>query len=280
MALFCLAGNLNAQIIKTTDIQDIRENISDGTLVLFNIAEVLMDTETSLGTQAWRKYIRVRLDSKAHDELTLFVFENVPPKSPEPSLPALINDLQSQGITTFAFTSRGRNEWYASQVPNVDLLTEKLLLQEGIDFSKTTLNAELSSLPLLFPELYHEGIVYATNTREKDELILEILEKTGYRPANVVFVDDKIDSLKSVEKALDAMSIPFVGYAYSKTSKDHADFDPFVANIQLDWLITYGVILSDGEALEIKNAQFLNVNLDAYFDEVISKWKAHKNNSF
>jgi hypothetical protein len=43
-------GSLNSEIIKITNIQDIRQEISADTLVLFNIAEVLMDTETSLGT--------------------------------------------------------------------------------------------------------------------------------------------------------------------------------------------------------------------------------------
>ncbi len=264
--LFCvlsvlfLISNLNGQIIKTSNIQDVREEITDDTLVLFNIAEVLMDTETSLGTQSWRKYIRARLDSKRHDELSLFVFENVPPKSPEPSIPELIRELQSQGVVTLAFTSRGRSEWYASQVPNVDLITEKLLLQIGIDFSKTQLSKELTLLPNLFAEFYHKGIIYAGNNKDKGELLLEIFEKTGYLPSKIIFVDDKIDSLKSVEKTLNSLNIPFVGYAYSRTAKDHANFDPLIANIQLDWLITHGQVLTDEEATQIKNEQYLNVD--------------------
>lgn len=276
LSIFFLASSLSAQIIKTSNIQDIREEIVDNTLVLFNIAEVLMDTETSLGTQAWRKFIRVRLDSKIHDELSLFVFENIPPKSPESSIPELISELQSQGLITFAFTSRGRNEWYTSQIPNVDLITEKLLLQIGIDFSKTQLNKELLLLPSLFAEFYHEGVIYATNNKDKDELLLEILERTGYRPSKIVFVDDKVDSLISIEKTLNSLNIPFVGYAYSRTSKDHANFDPFIANIQLDCLITYGQVLTDDEAIEIKNGQWWTISLHQYFEEVIGKWEAYK----
>lgn len=272
LSVFFLAGSLNAEIIKTSNIQDIKEEVTSNTLVLFNVAEVLMDTKTSLGTQAWRKFIRVRLDSKLHDELTWFVFQNVPPKSPESAIPELINELQSQGIITFAFTSRGRNEWYASPTPNVDIITEKLLAQIGIDFSKTRLNEELLLLPSLFSDFYHEGIIYATNTKEKDELLLEILEKTGYRPSKIVFVDDKIDSLISIEKMLNNLNIPFVGYAYSRTAKEHVNFDPFVANIQLDWLIS-GQLLTDDEAFEIKNKQFQGIELQKYFEDVIEKWK-------
>jgi hypothetical protein len=268
-----LVGGLNAQIMQTTHIQEIRKEITDNTLVLFNIAEVLMDTETSLGTQAWRKFIRSRLDSKLHDELTLFVFENVPPKVPESELPQLIRDLQSKGQVIFAFTSRGRHEWYNSEVPHVDLITEKLLLKIGIDFSKTQLNEKLLLLQSMFADNFHAGVIYATNSKDKGELLLDMLKKTGYCPSKIIFVDDKRDSLVAVEKDLSQLNVPFVGYAYSRTAQDHAQFDPFIANIQLAWLIIHGKVLSDAEAKKIKEERFQNVDLEQYFKEVISNWK-------
>lgn len=265
-------GSLNGEIRKTSDIQEIKQEVTKGTLVFFNIAEVLMDTETSLGTQAWRKDIRSRLTPQLHDELTLFVFENVPPKSPDPSTPALIKEFQSEGITTFAFTSRGRTEWYSSQVPNVDLITEKLLLLIDIDFSQTELNEQLSLLPELFEDYFHSGVIYATNKQDKGELLLQILEATGYRPEKIVFVDDKADSLISLETALTELGIPFVGYAYNKTAQDHANFDLMIANIQLDALISQGIVLSDDEAEQLKNEQYADVDATTYFETVIDKW--------
>lgn len=272
LSVLFFAGSLDAAIIKTTNIQSIREEITENTLVLFNIAEVLMDTETSLGTQAWRKFVRARLEPQLHDELTLFVFENVPPKCPEPSTPELINELQAKGVMTFAFTSRGRHEWYGSQIPDIDLITEKLMLQIGIDFSKTALNPKLSILPEVFADFFHAGVIYTTNTRDKGELLREILETTGYRPSKIIFVDDKVDSLVSVEATLESLGIPFVGYAYSKTAEDHADFDPLVANIQLDWLITHGEVLTDAQALQIKGEQHSTTDLTQYLEEVVGKW--------
>lgn len=266
---FC---SLNAEIIKTQEIQDIRKEITPDTLVLFNVAEVLMDTETSLGAQAWRKFLRTRIDSQTHDELTLVVFERIPPKCPDNSTPSLIQELQSDGYTTFALTSRGRNEWYSSEVSNVDLITEKLLRQIGIDFSKTQLNAELSQLPKLFGDYFHEGIIYAGNSQEKGQLLLEIFEKTGYTPAKVIFIDDKADSLKEVENTLQALNIPFVGFVYSKTAVDHASFDPQIANIQLDWFLKNSTVLSDQEAAEIKQKGEINPDPDAYLQEIVGLW--------
>src|SRR5438045_1618312 len=102
--LVLLAGfcSLNAEIINTQDIQNIRKEITSDTLVLFNIAEVLMDTETTLGTQAWRKFLRARADPETHDELTFEVFYRIPHKCPDSSTPSLIQELQADGYTTFA----------------------------------------------------------------------------------------------------------------------------------------------------------------------------------
>lgn len=271
-----LFTSLNAEIINTTEIKDINNELTENTLVLFNIAEVLLDTETSLGTQAWRKFVRSRVDSKTHDELTLFVFEKAPPKAVEPAIPEVIRELQSSGQTTFAFTSRGRHEWYASQIPDIDLITEKVLNQVGIDFSKTQLSGELALLPLIFPDLFHEGVLYSGNTKDKGKLLTDLFEKTGYRPTKIIFVDDKADSLVSVEKAMTEQGIPFTGFAYARTAKEHADFDPMVANIQLDRLITTGEVLSDEEALKIKNEAYSDTDPAEFLQEIVRKWQAKK----
>lgn len=273
LLLFSIGFNgLNAKIINTTDIQVVREEITPDTLILFNVAEVLMDTEISLGTQAWRKFIRSRIDSQTHDELTLFVFENIPPVCPDAAIPQLISELQEEGHTTFALTSRGRNEWYSSQVPNVDLLTEKLLRQIGIDFSKTNIDPALSQLPILFGNYFHNGIIYAGNNQKKGELLKEIFTQTGHIPSKVILIDDKTDSLKEVESTLQVLNIPFVGYAYSRTAQNHASFDPQIANIQLDRLLKTQMILSDQQAMEIKNRQEDNPDPEAFLQEIVGLW--------
>lgn len=265
---------LNATIIKTTQIKDVTQEVSNDTLVLFNIAEVLMDTETSLGTQAWRKYVRSRVDAKLHDALTLYVFRNVPPRTPEPMTAQVIKQLQKQNIPVFAFTSRGRHEWYSSQVEAVDLLTEKLLRQIEIDFSKTSLPTSLTALDSEFSEFFHEGIIYATNAFEKGDILLKLLDKTQYHPPKIVFIDDKADSLKTVESAMEEIGIPFTGYAYSRTAKEHANFDPMIAHIQLDLLLSSGKILSDEEAEQIKIDQFSETDPETYFYQIIEKWSS------
>lgn len=271
-----LGASVDAAITQTNHIQDIHKEIASDTLTLFNIAEVLMDTDVSLGSQAWRKYVRARVESKLHDELTLFVFKNVPPKTPEDATSVLIAKLQSEGKPVFAFTSRGRHEWYGSQIPDIDLVTEDLLRKINIDFSKTQLPPQLAEINTIFSDYYHGGIIYATNALAKGDLLIQLLQMMDYHPAKIVFVDDKADSLKTVEEALKNRNIDFSGFAYSRTAVNHADFDPMVANIQLDWLIKHGEILSDLQAAHIKAVHFANIDPDAYFAEIVQYWKSAK----
>lgn len=264
IALFFLSCSLHASLITTNSIADIEKDIDDQTLVIFNIAEVLLDTETQLGTQNWRKYVRQRLEPQLHDRLTLLVFEKVPPKAVEQVTPQLIERLQSK-VRVLAFTSRGRNEWYSSQIPHIDTITEKALKQVGLDFSK--------SKPLAFdPFYFHDGIVYGTNNREKGELLVEFLRTNQLKPSRIVFVDDKKDSLVEVEGEMQKLGIPFSGYVYQRTAADHQNFDPVIANIQLDWLLNQNKVISDEEAQRIK-ASMPGVDPEAYFNQLIEKWK-------
>lgn len=270
--LIVAASSLHAVIFKTTEIEDVTKEITADTMVLFNIAEVLMDTETSLGTQAWRKYVRSRVDSQLHDKLTLFVFQNVPPKTPEPATANLIKSLQEKGVLVLAFTSRGRSEWYATQMPGIDQITEEMMLKIDLDFSKTKLTYPLTKLNFYFKDYFHSGIIYATNSIEKGRMLSKLMATACYAPSKVVFVDDKADSLESVETAMQELRIPFTGFAYARTVKEHANFDPMVAHIQLDWLISYGKILSDAEALQIKEEMFKDADPEAYFAGILQKW--------
>lgn len=265
-------NGLSADIARITDIEAIHPYIQNQyTLVFFNIAEVLTDTPTSLGSSPWRKYIRKRVTSEQHDWLTLYIFKNLPHKPVDEKTVELIQQYQEQGVPVLAFTSRGRHEWYASQINGIDLLTEEVLRSLGYDFRNTQLPIALSGLTDLFPSYYHEGIIYAGNEIEKGELLSLILNQTGYNPSSIVFVDDKEDSLKISESAIASLNIPFKGFVYEKTLQDHLDFDPMIATLQLEWLLFKNLIISDAEAAEIKNTHYQNIDPEIYFFELMDR---------
>ena len=206
--------------------------------------------------------------------MTVYVFQVIPSKPAEPETPQLIRELQDKGIAVLAFTSRGRSEWYSSiTLPDyVASATETILKLSGFDFRKTKLPAEFAQIDELFGDWYHEGIIYTGNTRDKGEVLKTIFELTGYKPSKIVFIDDKAASLESVQAEMARQEIPFVGFAYNRTALEHKNFDPMIANIQLDWMIKGKGRLSDQEAQQIKADQFQDVDAEAYFSEIVAEW--------
>lgn len=277
-SIFLGNAQISATVTNINQIEQILPAIENDTLVLFNIAEVVMDSQTDLGTSAWRKYVRNKapmcnkpLPYNIHDELTLLVARKVPSKAVETITPPLIEMLQRQGLPVLAFTSRGRTEWYTSEVQGVDQLTEDLMHELNVHF-------EASQLPTAFQDLengpyspyYHHGIIYA-NHMEKGEFLMQLLQDTGYLPAKIVFIDDKYDSLEGVEKVLQELGIPFEGFWYSRTTHDHKNFSPMIAHIQLQSLIFEDQILSNEEAARIVNERYSDVDADQFFYDLLQR---------
>lgn len=251
---------VQAEVITIKKIEEMSQSVEKDTLVLFNIAEVLLDSQVSLGTSPWRKYVKKLAPNwkdnpgvNVHDQLTLFSAKYVPHRSVEPLTPQLIKKWQQDGIVVMALTSRGKSEWYDTEIEGVDVLTENLLKKAGIDFTLTQLPPGFDSLDSSFDLTYGRGILYATHG-SKEELIQAILEATNYHPKKIVFVDDKKESLDNVDVAMKALGIPFTGYWYRRTAEDHRDFNPMIAHIQLETLLIHGKLLTDQEAQQILNA--------------------------
>lgn len=247
-AIFALtfSNPVTAEIRTITQMEEIVPSVDQNTLVLFNISEVLLDSQVSLGTSAWRKHIKKESAKwkenpgiNIHDIFTWAVANHIPHKGVEPITAKLIDQWQHEGIVVLALTSRGKSEWYDTKISGVDFLTEKMLKDAEIDFSYTQLPDSLKNLGPEFDQSYGRGILYASH-HEKEELLKALLAKTQYKPSRIVMVDDKIDSIVPVEALMKELGIPFQGYCYRRTAQDHKDFNPLIADIQFEKFFNFG----------------------------------------
>lgn len=263
--------HLSAEITQINQLEKILPSIEQETFVLFNIAEVLTDSELSLGSSPWRAYVKTTSNSDTvHDYLSWRAFKDMPHKSVEKITPELIQDLQQKEIAVAALTSRGRQEWYSTGIYGVDTQTEKVLSTMNIDFAQSNLPfvyIQVEGNP--FMEHYHKGIFYC-NHMEKGEFLKEMLLDSGYRPSSVLLVDDKRDSLESVEAAMHEIGIPFHGFWYTRTQEERKDFSPMVANVQLKTLIDENRVISDEVAQEMIDTQYPDIDPDVFFHEILS----------
>lgn len=248
-----LAPYVQADIIEINQIEDIRSYITQkDTLVLFDIDDTLITNSVSVGSPPWRNWVKNKLsDYKADfvvfDALTLYMAQKIPYKPVEANTVALIADLQSDSIPVFAFTSRGRSQWYTTDIAGVDHFTHLQLNNAGIDFKQTAIPNELQKLE---PAYFYEGIIFAEHIK-KGDLLKHLFKDLNYNPSCIIFIDDKLDQVKSVESALQEIGVPFIGFWYRRAEFDGANFKPVIANVQLEYLLLEDTIIGHAEAEEI-----------------------------
>src|SRR5262249_21251501 len=114
---------------------------------------------------------------------------------------------------------------------------------------------------------FYQGIIFAKHIA-KGELLKRLFQDLDYAPSLILFVDDKREQVESVEAALKDSNIPFVGFWYKRSALDRADFNPIVANIQLEALLLNGEVFSDKEAKKLAQSK-KDVNPETYLKNIL-----------
>jgi hypothetical protein len=174
-----------------------------------------------------------------------WIIQHVPLEPMESHTPAVISRIQQRGIPILAFTARSKKTAYC---PPFDRVTRDQLLSIGVDFTKTSLPKELS-LDEVDAGMwgFSYGVVFCPGAG-KGPPFAHFLKHYGYRPERIVFVDDRLNMLESMEQAMADEGIPFLGLHYVRPAPA---FNLAVANIQWHALLTTGSIPSDDEALKL-----------------------------
>lgn len=271
--LLSLLYALNAKIIETTEIKDILEEIDEDTLVLFDMDDTLTDSSISLGTGAWRQYVRAQIssnyDTKApenpHDIMAHAAAQNIPVRPVEPDIVPLIEDLQERRIAVFCLTGRGYSMWYSTPIEGIGQMSVRQLDSIEIDFTDTIVPKPFQSIE---PTVLYHG-VFLTSGTKKGPFLEKLFQETGYRPTKVVFIDDKLEENKSVESTLDKLGIANVCVWYHRAQANNREFNPLIASLQLEAFLNDQTILSDAEAKE-KADTMKEIDPDEFFKRLIA----------
>jgi hypothetical protein len=241
---------IQAKIIETEKFADILKEADAKTLVLFDIDDTMINTTSTLGSTAWWNYFmgKGREAGLEPNECTIEmnrvigkIILSVPIETNEKDTAVTIKQLQDRGILTLGLTARHNNP---SFLPSADIVIYNALAKLGIDFSKAKLpqqpNSEVN-------KIFSNGIIF-TNHELKGPYLQKFLQEMGMHPDKVVFIDDSLKQLKSVEQTLESMDIPFVGFHYRYVEMHNPKFNPLIGNIELEYLLERDQVLSDSEA--------------------------------
>jgi hypothetical protein len=237
--IFCLLLSIHAhaEIKEVSHMKEIEQllnaPIAPSEWIMFDIDYTLTQPETPVLQMAVIKQNKIRFK----DELATFpekqkalipilMVTYAPSVLTDLDAPSLISKLQEKGILVLGFTAAD-----TSQIPNVGSIPswrKNELKRLGIDFSPTSKTSSIAKESIEFRQfssfrgtypLYKEGILYCNVTASKGDLLTAFIDKQRHKPSKIVFIDDTIENLESVEAALKKLGIAFVGIHYSTQAK-------------------------------------------------------------
>ncbi len=246
--LFTLS--ISAEIREITHLDEAFKVIRQDSIVLIDLDDTLIESSLMLGGKAWRHYAVSFLKSiysaektqELRDKMTYWIAQRVPCIAVENSIHAYLNQLKHDQIPVFGFTSRSRKYWNTLPCENGEELALLHLKQAGFDL-------EVFSDVLWPHPNFAKGIFFTSPGGEKGKLALEIFAETC--PKHVVFIDDMISNVLSMEKAFTELGVVAVCFHYQHVDL-YRSFDPLTTAIQLEKLHSEEVLLSDSEALSLR----------------------------
>lgn len=165
----------------------------------------------------------------------------------EQDIKKIILNLQKRKIPTIALTKVGTEKYGYINDP-MTLRTSRLK-EKGIIFSFGKLNERI-----IFGDDsgYNSGIIFA-GKQSKGETLKYFLENIAlWKPQHIIFIDDRVKHLESVNNICEKIGIKFTGFHYKAAVFDtDNDLSPEVARFQLKTLDEKQIWIPDSQAVKL-----------------------------
>ena len=225
-----------------TDAEKIKRN-SD-TLYIFDFDNTLMAMQQELGSDQWynwqseliqkndKKYAVAKTKGELFDiQYKLFALGKMRPVEPETA--QIVKSLQKNGYKVIILTSRGSE--YRTD-------TEKELTSLDLNFIDSAIGPRGGILEPYLPDLisnprlvtYQNGILMGSG-QDKGLLIRDLLEKTGYKPNKIIFIDDTPKNITNVDKEFDKSELQVHVVQYDAELKNVKKFEKDKSKVIRHW---------------------------------------------
>jgi hypothetical protein len=227
---FC---NTRCLIVESNTVETVLDHISSpDTLVIFDIDNTLAHPAGELSSDEWFCYLVDQKIAEGHDYITAIYYAlpaayyaqfNIGLEPIEFFVPFLLKQLIKHNIATMALTTRS-------------LFVSERTLEElediNIQFLLPNISQDNLVLHMPYPCFYSQSILF-TGNNDKGQALLCFLQLMNYFPKKIIFIDDKMKYLLSVEKALEPYDISFVGIRYSGCDERVGQFN--AKNAESQW---------------------------------------------
>lgn len=205
------------QIIKASHIRTILNHINPTTetLVLFDLDRTLIKPETVenfeflLATKALKRLLKGSPSLSAQEDafMSLLQEEKIIMKPIEDETADIVKAIQDRNIVTWCITAR---------FPSLEKHTVEHLQSSAIDFSLSKFAEYEVEFDTEYPGTFKSGIVFCGRGNNKGDILITLLKELSYQPEKIIFIDDHLHNLISVQDAAAIHDIPFLGIHYDR----------------------------------------------------------------
>lgn len=236
---------LTEKIIETDCFHEIQNHITENTAIFFDLDNTLVEPVQHFGSVQWgENYEKRMLDSgKTLNEVEAILqpywnqlLPDLSMRLVDQTAPNIIRELQQKGHLVLGLTARHVMD---------AIYTHPLLDQYGIKFESKYADQEIS---MAHPAMFEKGVLFTGIRNSKGESLIAFLKQINHFPQRVLFVDDKLNHVQSLEGPLAKLNIDYIGVRYSKADKRVQEFDPQIADLQMKFFPKF---ISDEEARQM-----------------------------
>lgn len=227
---------------------DLKQDFSE-TWVVFDIDNTLLRQDSMIGTHQWGDSIREHYKSLGTAAVSATVDQHaafaklqdhVSVVPTEKEVYRVLKFLQKNSIPHFAFTARGAN------------LKAKTLEQiASLKFHFNDTFPKLNDLKK-FEKHYENGVIFAGDVT-KGELLKRLVDGATIKPKHIIFIDDRLYNLESIEKELAQHPIKLTSLRYGGVDHVVNKFDHKLALLLYSFFLESGVLYPDSKIKKIQN---------------------------
>lgn len=161
----------------------------------------------------------------------------------------LLEKLKQKNIKVIALTAMSTGQF--GLIPNMEQWRIEQLASLGIHLNEAFPEIEMIMLEEFEGKkglpVFKKGIL-ASSRYPKGQVLCAFLKRMEWKPSKVLFIDDRMYFIDSVECELEKENIPHISFHYTAATDSSCPFDHKLADFQFDYLLRQGEWLNDDEA--------------------------------
>lgn len=227
ISVYMLINIAIAEVVETSTLKQLKpilKQANQETLVIFDVDHVLiMPTDDyTLSRPLYRKKLWEKLKKKLPEEKSEYLFSIVVSQAKwklvDNNILQIINHLNYNKIPTIALTSL--NTGKLGIINNREDLRIKELSSVGINFTSPFKQNKIVIHELkgrYGTPMLKDGVIL-TAEQDKGKVLEYILNNQKYYPKSIIFVDDKLANIRTIENLCKRKKIKFCGIHYRKVA--------------------------------------------------------------